>query len=106
MADLTITGRVRRGDLDLRVDLTIAPGVTAIVGANGAGKTSLLRVIAGLDALTEGALVVGDTVLDQPAQRHFVAAEQRDVAYAFQEPRLFPHPVSYTHLTLPTICSV
>lgn len=85
----------------MRVDLTIAPGVTAIVGANGAGKTSLLRVIAGLDALTEGALVVGDTVLDQPAQRHFVAAEQRDVAYAFQEPRLFPHLSVLDNLAYP-----
>ena len=101
MSELSITGRIRRGDLDLRVDLTIGAGVTAVIGANGAGKTSLLRVLAGLDALADGELVVDGVDLDRPAARHFVTAEHRDVAYAFQEPRLFPHLSVLDNLAYP-----
>lgn len=90
-SDLVVSGRIRRGEFRLSVDLTIGPGVTAIIAPNGAGKTTLLRVIAGLEALTSGRVVVDDETLDEPSTGRFVAAEARDVAFAFQEPRLFPH---------------
>ncbi|MGZ0219207.1 MAG: AAA family ATPase, partial [Acidimicrobiales bacterium] len=48
---IIISGRIRRGDLDLQLDLELPPGLTAIVGPNGAGKTTILRLIAGLEAL-------------------------------------------------------
>lgn len=91
MSELVLDGRLHRGDLDLRVELTIGPGITALIAPNGAGKTSLLRVIAGLDRLTSGELTLGDQVLDRPSEPQFMAPEARDIAYAFQEPRLFPH---------------
>ena len=90
-SDLVLHGRLQRGDLDLRVELSIGSGVTALIGPNGVGKTSVLRIIAGLDALSSGELRLGEQVLDRPADNRFVAPEDRDVAYAFQEPRLFPH---------------
>ncbi len=88
---LTLRGRLRRGDLDVRVDLAVGAGITALIGANGTGKTSMLRLIAGLEALDDGELIVDGVVLARPADGTFVPPERRDIALAFQEPRLFPH---------------
>ncbi|MEO0492621.1 MAG: ATP-binding cassette domain-containing protein [Actinomycetota bacterium] len=88
---LRVTGRLRRGDLDLAVDLDLPRGVIAVVGANGAGKTSLLRAIAGLDRLDDGEIVLEGAVLDRRSEGVFVPPESRNVGVAFQEPRLFPN---------------
>ncbi|CAN7424432.1 ATP-binding cassette domain-containing protein [Phenylobacterium sp. LjRoot219] len=65
-----------------------AQGVTALVGASGAGKTSLLRCLAGL-ARAKGEVSVGETVWQDV--RRFVAPHRRGVGYVFQEPSLLPH---------------
>lgn len=88
---LELHGRIRRGDLDLDVDLTLRPGLTTVAGGNGAGKSTLLRAIAGLEALDEGTLAVDDDVLDDATRAGFVPAHERDVALLFQDHRLFPH---------------
>lgn len=66
------------------VELAVGPGrTTAVVGPSGAGKTSLLRVVAGL--LPGGAVAVAGTdVSDRPPH-------ERPLAVVFQEPRLLPH---------------
>jgi molybdate transport system ATP-binding protein len=88
---VSVRGRLRRGDFDLVVDLTVRPGeVTVVLGPNGSGKTTLLRGIAGLDALDQGLLRLGEQVLDD-AGPVFVPAHERPVALVFQEHRLFPH---------------
>ncbi len=88
---IDISGVLERGDLLMKVDLTIAPGRTAVVGVNGSGKTSLLRLIAGLEALSTGRLTIDERVVDEPARGTFVAAHQRRAAFVFQDHRLFPH---------------
>ena len=88
---LRIDGTFRRGDLRLDLDLAIPAGTTAIVGANGSGKTSLLRLIAGLDALDTGRMTIDGTLVDEPALGHFIPPEHRPVSVAFQQARLFPH---------------
>lgn len=88
---LRIHGTLHRGDLTLGLDLDLPAGVTAITGPNGSGKSSILRLIAGLEALDAGRLTIDDTVVDDRAAGEFVPPEQRDVALAFQQPRLFPH---------------
>lgn len=85
-------GSVARSGWTLKVDgLRIGEGVTAVVGANGAGKTSLGRAVAGLDRLDRGRLVIGDTVADDPAAGVFVPAHRRSVGMVFQDHRLFGH---------------
>lgn len=82
--------RVQRGDFKLDVDLRLpAQGVTALFGASGCGKTTLLRAIAGLDHHPDGALQVAGTTW----QTHdcFVPAHQRSVGFVFQEASLFAH---------------
>jgi ABC-type sulfate/molybdate transport systems ATPase subunit len=73
-------------------DLTVEPGETvALVGPSGAGKTSVLRVAAGLLAPDEGFVSLGDTVLLDTDRRVDVPPERRRVGYLFQEYALFPH---------------
>ena len=80
---------IRRGDFSLAAEFAVpGVGVTALFGASGAGKTSILRSIAGLDR-HPGRIALGNTVW-QDADR-FVPPHERSVGYVFQESSLFPH---------------
>jgi molybdate transport system ATP-binding protein len=73
-------------------DLTVEDSETvALVGPSGAGKTTFLRVIAGLLHPAEGFVAVEDLVLLDTERRIDVAPEHRRVGYLFQEYALFPH---------------
>ncbi len=79
-------GRVVLEDLDLEV----APGsLTAILGPSGGGKTTLLRVICGLEAADSGAIRLFGREVAGP--KVFVAPEERRVGIVFQDYALFPH---------------
>jgi molybdate transport system ATP-binding protein len=81
----------RRGPLDLDFDLKLPEhGVTAIFGPSGAGKTSLLRAVAGLDRI-EGRIALGSHVFQDTAREIWIPTEQRRVGFVFQEGALFPH---------------
>jgi molybdate transport system ATP-binding protein len=76
----------------LDVELCAEPGETvAIVGPNGAGKTTLLRAIAGLHPIDAGAIVVGETTLDEPATGTYLVPNRRPIGVVFQDLLLFPH---------------
>lgn len=64
--------------------------VIALLGPSGSGKTSLLRLIAGFDAPSDGEVHLGAAVVSQPG-RVLLAPERRQVAVAFQDATLFPH---------------
>lgn len=66
-------------------------GVTALFGPSGAGKTSLINMIAGLMKPDRGRIEVDGEVLDDTARRIHVPAHRRRVGYVFQDSRLFPH---------------
>lgn len=85
--DLDIAKRL--GDADIALRLEAGEGVTILFGPSGAGKTSVLNMIAGLLRPDRGHIRVGGTTLfgngvDLPPDR-------RRAGYVFQEPRLFPH---------------
>ncbi|MFO0952293.1 MAG: ABC transporter ATP-binding protein [Isosphaeraceae bacterium] len=69
-----------------KVSLDVEPGAyLTVVGPSGSGKSSLLRVVAGLEPLTSGAVHLrGEDVAER-------APRDRDVAVVFQNPALFPH---------------
>jgi ABC-type sulfate/molybdate transport systems ATPase subunit len=73
-------------------DLTVERGETvALVGPSGAGKTTVLRVIAGLLRPDEGLVAIDDEVVLDTVGRIDLAPEYRRVGYLFQEYALFPH---------------
>jgi molybdate transport system ATP-binding protein len=75
----------------LELELTVAPGVIALVGPSGAGKTSVLRAIAGLLRPCVGTISLdGETWLDT-ASGVDLPPERRRVGLVFQEYALFPH---------------
>jgi len=82
-------GRLGGFALDVRFDAP-ARGVTALFGPSGCGKTTVLRCVAGLTRLVDGALTVaGETWQD--GRRVFVPPHRRPLGYVFQEASLFPH---------------
>jgi len=67
------------------------PGVTALFGRSGCGKTTTLQMIAGLLRPDRGVIRIDDTVLFDAARGIDVPAEERGIGYVFQDARLFPH---------------
>jgi multiple sugar transport system ATP-binding protein len=68
------------------VDLTIEDGeFMVLVGPSGCGKTTLLRCIAGLEEVTDGAILIGDRDVTD------VNPKNRDIAMVFQNYALYPH---------------
>lgn len=86
--------RVRLEREDFVLDALIEqqePGVVALFGRSGCGKTTLLNVIAGLLKAQQSYVEIDGTVLEDSAHGVYVRSEQRRVGYVFQDARLFPH---------------
>jgi molybdate transport system ATP-binding protein len=85
-ADFTLPLRSFELELALEVDRTVA-----LVGPSGAGKTSVLRAIAGLVRPPRGRIALGDDVWLDSERRLFRKPDERSVGLVFQEYALFPH---------------
>ena len=82
--------RATLGTLNLDVGLSIADEtVVAVVGPNAAGKTTLVRALAGLVPLREGRVVVGGRVVEDTAGGVRLPPEERSIGVVFQDHRLF-----------------
>ncbi len=81
----------RLGSFDLDVDFVAEGLLTALFGASGSGKTSVVNAIAGMIKPTLARIVVDGRVLVDTDRGVFVPRHRRRIGYVFQEPRLFPH---------------
>ena len=88
---LTLEAEKRLGAFALDARFTANAGATALFGPSGAGKTTLVNMIAGLVRPDRGRIVLDDDVLFDSAARIDVPAHRRRIGYVFQEGRLFPH---------------
>jgi len=66
-------------------------GVTALFGPSGAGKTSLINMIAGLLRPDRGVIALDGETLDDTSKGIHVPPHRRRIGYVFQDARLFPH---------------
>jgi len=73
--------------------------VTALFGRSGAGKTSIINIVAGLIRPDEGRVIVNEVCLFDSQRRIDVPPEKRRVGYIFQDGRLFPHLSVRSNLT-------
>ncbi len=88
---IAATLRLARGDFTLDVSLALpAQGVTALWGASGCGKTTVLRALAGLERAA-GRVAIGDEVWQDDATGRFLPVHCRSIGYVIQEAALFPH---------------
>lgn len=88
---LTVDVRHRLGDFRLQTAFESGGRLTALFGRSGAGKTSLVDIIAGLIRPDHGRVVVDGETLVDTERRVFVPRHRRRLGYVFQEGRLFPH---------------
>ena len=101
MASVTLAGIAKtyedRGGTHVavhRVDLAIGDGeFVVLVGPSGCGKTTTLRMIAGLESISDGELRIGDRVVTD------LPPKERDVAMVFQNYALYPHMTVYQNLS-------
>ncbi len=81
----------RRGTFRLQARFTAAPGLTALFGRSGSGKTSLVSIVGGLIRPDRGRVVIDGQTLVDTERGVFVPAHRRRIGYVFQDSRLFPH---------------
>src|SRR5437764_1320271 len=100
MASVTYDHVVKRYTADLTVvkDFNVEikdKEFMVLVGPSGCGKSTALRMLAGLEAISEGKIMIGDRVVNN------IAAKDRDIAMVFQSYALYPHMSVYDNMAFP-----
>ena len=85
---------------DVNVDFALGQ-FTAIMGPSGSGKSTLMHCLAGLDALTSGRVLIGDTDLAQLDDKQLTSLRREKVGFIFQAYNLIPTLSALENITLP-----
>jgi molybdate transport system ATP-binding protein len=88
---LTVDIRHRLGSFALDARFATGGDLVAVFGRSGAGKTSIMNIVAGLIRPDHGRVIIDDTAVVDTEKRIFVPRHRRRIGYVFQEGRLFPH---------------
>jgi putative ABC transport system ATP-binding protein len=84
------------------VDVEFAAGAfSAIMGPSGSGKSTLMHCLAGLDDLTSGRVLVGDTDLTTLNDKHLTLLRRDKIGFVFQAYNLVPTLTALENITLP-----
>ncbi len=94
------------GDTEVRaldaIDVTFEQGrFTAIMGPSGSGKSTLMHCMAGLDTVTDGQVIIGDTDLTSLSERDLTLLRRDRVGFVFQAFNLVPTLTAMENITLP-----
>jgi molybdate transport system ATP-binding protein len=84
-------GDKRKNDFLLDISFSVEKGITVLAGASGAGKTTTLRLIAGILAPDEGIIKVGSQTYFDSSRDINLSIQKRRVGFVFQDYALFPH---------------
>ena len=84
------------------VDLQIASGdICSIIGRSGSGKSTLLHVLAGLEQVTSGEIVIAGKHLERMTQGELILFRQKRVGFIFQSFNLMPYYTALENVALP-----
>ncbi len=87
---LTVNIQKQLNHFDLHTSFSCNAGeLTALVGPSGAGKTTLIRLIAGLEEPDQGIITLNNRVWTDTATRRFLPTHKRKIGLVFQEYTLF-----------------
>jgi molybdate transport system ATP-binding protein len=90
--NLHVSVRKRLPHFDLSVEIVCpAEKMTVLIGPSGAGKTTMIRIISGLEKPDEGVIRFGDEVWLDTNRRICLPPQKRRLGYVFQDYTLFPH---------------
>ena len=93
----TVTVKALRG-----VDLKIEEGdICSIIGRSGSGKSTLLNVLAGLEKVTAGEIVIAGKHLERMTQGELILFRQRHIGFIFQSFNLMPYYTALENVALP-----
>ena len=85
------------------VDVAIEGGrYTAVMGPSGSGKSTLMHCLAGLDSLSSGRVLIGDTDLSTLSDKELTLLRRTRVGFVFQAFNLIPTLTAAENITLPT----
>ncbi|MDR3586324.1 MAG: ATP-binding cassette domain-containing protein [Desulfosporosinus sp.] len=76
---------------ELEVDISLNQGILALVGPSGAGKTTILQCLAGLQTPSWGEINIHDKIVFSSERSENVPIRNRRIGYLFQDYALFPH---------------
>src|SRR5882762_3016272 len=79
------------GEFSLQASFESEGRVTGLFGASGAGKSSLVNMIAGLLRPDRGTIAIDGEMMDDTAKGIHMPPWRRRIGYVFQDARLFPH---------------
>jgi molybdate transport system ATP-binding protein len=100
---LDVRIKKRFKDFELNVAFSCEDGrLLAIVGPSGAGKTTIIRTLAGLQKPDQGLITFNDETWTDTEHKIHVPARKRDIGYVFQEFTLFPHLSVYKNVAFAT----
>ncbi len=88
--DIDIRKKLPPFDLSIKLKCPTEK-MTVVIGPSGAGKTTLIRIIAGLEKPDEGSIRFGDEIWSDTIRRFFLPPRKRGLGYVFQDYTLFPH---------------
>ncbi len=88
---LKVDARLQRGKFTLDARMQMGDGIVGIFGRSGSGKTSFLKMLAGLIRPKHGYIELGGRTLDDVGRRRHIKPHQRRVGLVFQDGLLLPH---------------
>jgi molybdate transport system ATP-binding protein len=92
----------RVGGFALQLSLSVPAGSThVLLGESGAGKTTVLRLLAGLLRTAPGRASLGGVLYDDAASGYHRPVQDRRIGYVFQQGRLFPHLSALENVAFP-----